>query len=146
MDRMQLGSVRMNETNESPLYGFGHNMVQIDGTLYLPVTFGTPPLSTTKMVKFYIINTASSYNAILGRPCLSSLGAVTSTPRLKFKFPTTAGIGEVRGDRNIAERCYGQALALAETEPENKQNATTFLRSVNTKKHRRSITSSRYIR
>lgn len=110
----------MNESRESPLYGFRHDLVQIDITLYLPVTFGIPPTSIISLVKFYIINTPSFYNAILGRPCLSSLGVVTSTLYLKFKFPTPSGIGEVKGDRKTVEKCYAQALALAETKPVNK--------------------------
>ncbi|XP_074352244.1 uncharacterized protein LOC141691402 [Apium graveolens] len=43
MDRMQLGSVRSNDCREDPLYGFGHNLVPIQGTLYLPAIFGTAP-------------------------------------------------------------------------------------------------------
>lgn len=86
----------MNEAHENPLYGFGHNMVQIDGTLYLCVNFGTPLKSVVNIVKFYVINTPSSYNTILGRLCLASLGAATSTPHLKVKFPTPKGIGKSR--------------------------------------------------
>lgn len=145
MDRMQLGSIRMNETHESPLYGFGHNMVQYDDTLYLPVTFGMPLTYVVNMVNFYVINTPSSYNAILGRPCLSSLGAITSTTHLKFKFPTPNDIGEVKGDRKIAEKCDGQALALVETELENKRKVTTLLRGVNKKKHRHTAATSHEI-
>lgn len=97
-DRMQLGSVRMNECRDDPLFGFGNNLVPIQGTLYLPVQFGTYPKQITHTVKFYVINTLSSYNMILGCPALTKLRAITSTPHLKFKFPTPSGIGEVKGD------------------------------------------------
>ncbi|XP_074342513.1 uncharacterized protein LOC141680096 [Apium graveolens] len=43
VDRMQLGSVCSNNCWEDLLYGFGHNLVPIQGTLYLPVTFGNVP-------------------------------------------------------------------------------------------------------
>ncbi|XP_074366491.1 uncharacterized protein LOC141707301 [Apium graveolens] len=33
LDRMQLGSVRSNDCREDPLYGFGNNLVSIQGTL-----------------------------------------------------------------------------------------------------------------
>ncbi|GMH25850.1 hypothetical protein Nepgr_027693 [Nepenthes gracilis] len=46
------------------------------------------------------------YNAILGRPCLSTFGAVTSIPHLKIKFPTSFGVGEVLGDQVINRTCY----------------------------------------
>ncbi|KAK1383957.1 hypothetical protein POM88_021692 [Heracleum sosnowskyi] len=108
VDRMQLGSVKMNDCREDPLYDFGNNLVPIQGTLYLPVLFGTYPNQVTNIVKFYVINTPSSYNVILGRPALTKLQAITSTPHLKFKFPTPSGIGEVRGDYEMASRCYRQ--------------------------------------
>lgn len=68
------------------------------------------------MVKFYVINTPSSYNVILRRPYLTKLQAITLVPHLKFKFPTLKGIGEVKGDSEMAERCYGQALVMAKTD------------------------------
>ncbi|XP_074340495.1 uncharacterized protein LOC141678116 [Apium graveolens] len=43
VDRMKLGSVRSNECREDPLYGFVNNLVPIQGTLYLPVIFGSAP-------------------------------------------------------------------------------------------------------
>ncbi|XP_074351663.1 uncharacterized protein LOC141690791 [Apium graveolens] len=52
VDRMQLGSVHSNECREDPLYGFGHNLVPIQGTLYLPVIFGTAPKQVTHVSSF----------------------------------------------------------------------------------------------
>ncbi|XP_074324398.1 uncharacterized protein LOC141661313 [Apium graveolens] len=43
VDRMQLGSVRSNGCREDPLYGFGNNLVSMQGTLYLPDLFGMAP-------------------------------------------------------------------------------------------------------
>lgn len=78
VDRMELGNVRINECNEEPLYDFGNSLVPILGTLYLPVTFGTTPNQVNHMIKFYVINTPSSYNGILGRPALTMIQAITS--------------------------------------------------------------------
>ncbi|GFS43263.1 hypothetical protein Acr_00g0084440 [Actinidia rufa] len=44
----------------------------------------------------------SPYNAILGRPTLGGIKAITSTYHLKMKFPTLTGIGEVKGDQKMA--------------------------------------------
>ena len=52
----------------------------------------------------------SAYNAILGRLGLNVLRAVVSTYHLKLKFPTSQGIGEVRGDQALARHCYNIAL------------------------------------
>uniref|UniRef100_A0A2N9FPR8 Integrase catalytic domain-containing protein n=1 Tax=Fagus sylvatica TaxID=28930 RepID=A0A2N9FPR8_FAGSY len=51
-----------------------------------------------------------AYNAIIGRPTLNRLRAVTSTYHLLLKFPTEHGIGEVRGDQVAARECYLASL------------------------------------
>ena len=57
-------------------------------------------------------------------------------PHLKVKFYTPEGIGELRGDREIANKCYGQALCITETYPKNKKKFTTMVRKINKKKQR----------
>uniref|UniRef100_A0A2N9GRM8 Reverse transcriptase domain-containing protein n=1 Tax=Fagus sylvatica TaxID=28930 RepID=A0A2N9GRM8_FAGSY len=52
----------------------------------------------------------AAYNAIIGRPTLNRLRAVTSTYHLLLKFPTEHGIGEVRGDQVAARECYLASL------------------------------------
>ena len=136
MDRMQLGSIRINYYREDPLYGFGNNIVPILGTLYLPVQFGTAPNQINHMIKFYVTDTPSSYNAIIGRPALIKVEAITSIPHLKFKFPTPFGVGEVKGDSVAAGMCYSQALIMAETHQDNKRKATIFQKQKSNKKHR----------
>lgn len=73
MDMMQLGSMKMNDCKEDPMYGFRNNLVLIQGTLYLLVLLCTSPNQVTHTVKFYVINTPSSYNVILGLPALTKL-------------------------------------------------------------------------
>ena len=103
----------------SPLYGLGHNVIPFLGTVEIPAHFGTPPAAVTKTLKFYIVNSPSAYNMILGRPTLAALRAITSTTHLKMKFPTPHGVGECRGSTTSARTCYGSALAIVETEPNN---------------------------
>ena len=136
INRMNMGSLWMDSCDKDPLYGLGHNMVPITGVIYLPVTFGTALKHVTHSCKFYVLSTPSSYNMILGKTGLSQIQASLSTPHLKLKFQTPGGVGELRGDRETADKCYGQALCIAETDPENKKKSVTMVRSLNKKKHR----------
>ena len=45
---------------------------------------------------------------------LNKLKTATSTYYLKVKFPTTHGIGEIKGDQVLARECYQFALASGE--------------------------------
>lgn len=54
------------------------------------------------MIDFLVLMAPSSYKAILGRPTLNSLKAITSTHHLKMKFPIEAGVGEVQGEQTLA--------------------------------------------
>lgn len=42
--------------------------------------------------KFYVVDPSSSYNVILGRPCIHSMKVVTSTYHKSVKFPTKWGV------------------------------------------------------
>ncbi|GAV73373.1 hypothetical protein CFOL_v3_16859, partial [Cephalotus follicularis] len=53
---------------------------------------------------FLVVDTPSPYNAIVGRPGLNLLEAIVSTRHLLMKFPTRFGVGEVRGDQEVARR------------------------------------------
>jgi hypothetical protein len=83
---------------KGPLVGFSGEQVLPIGSIDLPVMAGTSPQEKTVMVKFLVVDGRSAYNVILGRPALNDLGAVTSTPYLCMKFPTSSGVGVVRGD------------------------------------------------
>ncbi|KAK1372243.1 hypothetical protein POM88_028436 [Heracleum sosnowskyi] len=74
--RMDLGDRKMENVN-IPMYGFTGNEVKIVGTIDLPILFGTSPCQTWQMIKFHVVNAASSYNAILGRTTLTALKAIT---------------------------------------------------------------------
>ncbi|XP_074351442.1 uncharacterized protein LOC141690550 [Apium graveolens] len=136
VDRMQFGSVRSNECREDPLYGFDHNLVLIQGTLYLPVIFGSAPNQVTHVIKFYVINAPSSYNGIIGRSSLTMMQAITSISHLKIKFLTPTGVGEIKGDYGVAETCYNQGLVMIETHQDNKRKTTVLRKQQSTKKHR----------
>jgi hypothetical protein len=92
------------------LVGFTGDKVYPIGIVTLPITVGTHPKTVSKTVDFLVVNYPSAYNAIIGRPTLNRLRAVTSTYHLLLKFPTEHGIGEVRGDQVAARECYFASL------------------------------------
>ena len=120
LNRMNIESYKLEPSDQS-LYGFGHNVVQVDGIILLPVTFGSKPREVCHMIKFHVINTASPYNIILGRPTMSKLRAITSVTHLKLKFPTPRGVGVVKAELGVAGLCYRAALAMGETHKANRR-------------------------
>uniref|UniRef100_A0A2N9H0S8 Integrase catalytic domain-containing protein n=1 Tax=Fagus sylvatica TaxID=28930 RepID=A0A2N9H0S8_FAGSY len=95
---------------DAPLVGFTGDKVCPVGIVTLPITVGTHSKTVSKTVDFLVVNCPSAYNAIIGRPTLNRLRAVTSTYHLLLKFPTEHGIGEVRGDQVAARECYLASL------------------------------------
>ena len=57
------------------------------------------------VVTFTIVTSFFPYTAILGRPWLHSIEAVSSTLHVKIKFPTEQGIAVIRGDQQVARQC-----------------------------------------
>ncbi|GAV83113.1 hypothetical protein CFOL_v3_26564 [Cephalotus follicularis] len=60
---------------------------------------------------FLVVDTPSPYNAIIGRPGLNLMEAIVSTRHLLMKFPTRFGVGEARGDQQMARQCYKTVVA-----------------------------------
>ena len=97
-----------------PLVGFGGMKLQPIGTITLPVVVGSYPQRITKEVNFLVVDCSSSYNAIIGRPTLTSWKAVTFTYHLSVKLTTKYGVGQVQGDQLAAKECYLAMLAMDE--------------------------------
>ena len=71
-------------TYSSSLVNFEGKMVVPKGQIRLPVQAGTDVVE----VDFIVVNAFSPYTAIMGRPWLHSLGAVSSTIPQKVKYPS----------------------------------------------------------
>lgn len=80
-----------------PLVGFTGNKIFPLGSIALSVTTGLE-VQVTKEVVFLVVNFLSAYYAILGRPSLNQMKAVTDTYHLIMRFPINHRVGEVRGD------------------------------------------------
>ena len=56
-------------------------------------------------VDFIVVDAYSSYTAIVARPWLHTLGAVSSTLHQKVKYPSRDRIEELVGDQSMARQC-----------------------------------------
>lgn len=82
----------------SPLVDFTGDKLYPVGVITLSVMAGVNPRQVTKEVDFLVVGCPSVYNAIIGRPTLNKMKAVTSTYHLLMRFLTEEGVREVKGD------------------------------------------------
>ncbi|KAL5539356.1 hypothetical protein UlMin_044110 [Ulmus minor] len=107
-NRMNLVGVKI-EPTASSLSGFTGDSISSEGILNLPVELGSSPCQHIQAVDFVLVDCPSPYNAIIGRPTLNKIRAVTSTYHLLVKFPTVGGIGILRGDQTESREIYEAA-------------------------------------
>ena len=78
----------------SPLVRFEGKIIIPKGQVRLLVQTG----SETVEVDFIVVDAYSPYTAIVARPWLHTLGAVSSTLHQKIKYPSKGKIKEILGD------------------------------------------------
>ena len=61
-------------------------------------------------VDFIVMDAYSPYTAIVARPWLHTLGAVSSTLHQKVKYPSKGQIKEILGDQSLARQCMVAAI------------------------------------
>ena len=105
---MDLSKYQLREVS-TPLIGFTGDSVQVEGEITLPTIVGTSPRLSTVFLTYTMVRIPSAYNAILGRPGLNALWAIVSTYHLLVRFLTRYGVGELRGDQQLAKRCFSIA-------------------------------------
>ena len=66
--------------------------------------------SETVEVDFIVVDTYSPYTAIVARPWLHTLGAVSSTLHQMIKYPSGGKIEEILGDQTMARQCMIAAI------------------------------------
>jgi len=76
---------------DEPIYGFSGEKLSTRGYIDLHTIFHDGAQTKTIPIRFLIVNAPTSYNVLLGRPSLNTLGAVVSTPHLAMKFPSPSG-------------------------------------------------------
>ena len=82
----------------SPLMSFDEKLVIPKGVIRLPIQ--TSPEIVE--MNFIVVDTYSSYTAIVGRPWLHTLGAVASSLHQKVKFPSKDQVLEICGCQSTA--------------------------------------------
>ena len=93
-------------TYNSPLMGFKGKVVIPKGQIRLPVQASSEVVE----VDFIVVNSFSPYTAIVARPWLHTLGAISSTLHQKVKYLSKDQIEELVGDQSMARRCLVSAI------------------------------------
>ena len=101
----------------SPLVSFEGKMVVPRGQIRLPVQTGLDVVE----VDFIVVDVFSPYMAIMGRPWLHSLGAVSSTLHQKVKYPSGGQVLEIVGSQSMARQCL---IAAIQYKPETDVSAS----------------------
>ena len=105
-------------TYNSPLISFEDKMVVLKGQIRLLVQAGTDVVE----VDFIVVDAFSPYTAIVGRPWLHSLRAVSSTFHQKVKYSSGNEVLEIVGSQSIAKQCL---IAAIQHKPEVDTSAIT---------------------
>ena len=92
------------------LWGFSGERVLPLGSIQVVLTLGDPPCQSTKAVRFLRVDASSAYNILLGRPSLNFVRVIPSSYHTVIKFPTTNGVGMVRGNQRISMECYSASM------------------------------------
>nr|POE97845.1 hypothetical protein CFP56_35414 [Quercus suber] len=90
----------------SSLVSFEGRVVIPKGQIRLPVQTG-PEVAE---VDFIVVDTYSPYTAIVARPWLHTLGAISSTLYQKVKYPSECQVNEILGDQYMARQCLVAAI------------------------------------
>ena len=108
-DKMDIRREKL-EPVSTHLRGFSGEKVLPLGSIQLVLTLGDPPCQATTTTRFLIVDAPSTYNMLLGRPSLNAIKAISSAYHMMIKFPTTSGVGMVRGDQRVARECYSASM------------------------------------
>ena len=79
---------------DSPFISFEGKTVIPKGQIRLPIQTGSEVVE----VDFIVVDVYSPYTAIVARPWLHALGAVSSTLHQKVKYPSRGQVEEIGGD------------------------------------------------
>ena len=93
-------------TYSSPLVSFEGKIVVPRGQIRLPVQIGLDVVE----VDFIVVDAFFPYTAIMGKPWLHSLGAVSSTLHQKVKYPFEGQVLEIVGSQSMARQCLIVAI------------------------------------
>ncbi|XP_030937420.1 uncharacterized protein LOC115962670 [Quercus lobata] len=91
---------------DSPLVSFEGKIVTSKGQIRLPIQTGSDIVE----VDFIVVDAYSPYIAIVARPWLHALGAVSSTLHQKVKYPSEDRVKKVIEDQAMGRQCMVSAI------------------------------------
>ena len=91
---------------DSPLVSFEGKTITPRGQIRLPIQTGSEVVE----VDFIVVDAYSPYMAIMTRPWLHALGAVSSTLHQKVKYPSDGQVKEIVGSQSMARQCMVVAI------------------------------------
>ena len=91
---------------ESPIISFEGKTAIPKGQIRLPIQTDLEIVE----VDFTVVDSYSPYTAIVARPWLHALGAVSSTLHQKVKYPSKGLIKEILGNQSVARQCMVAAI------------------------------------
>ena len=91
---------------EFPLVSFEGKTIIPKGQIRLPIQTDSEIVE----VDFIVVNSYSPYTAIVARPWLHALGAVSSTLHQKVKYPSEGLVKEILGNQSVARQCMVAAI------------------------------------
>ncbi|XP_050241945.1 uncharacterized protein LOC126690834 [Quercus robur] len=92
---------------DSPFISFEGKTVTPKGQIRLPIQTGSEVVE----VNFIVVDAYSPYTAIVARPWIHALEAVSSTLHQKVKYPSRGQVEEIRGDQAMARQCMVAAIS-----------------------------------
>ncbi|XP_017428565.1 uncharacterized protein LOC108336606 [Vigna angularis] len=128
--KMDLSEDLIASFNEQ-IVGFAGERVDTRGYLDLRTRLETGKEARELRVRFLLVEANTSYNALLGRPCLNAFGAIVSTPHLAMKFSSERGIvctGDIKAF--LLGKDESQTTTIGgNLEPNNEYNLVEMLRT-----------------
>jgi hypothetical protein len=114
---MQLAGEQLQPYHDT-LVGFTGDQAEMMGYITLLTTFGVKENAKTIKVRYLVVRTPyASYNIIIGRPAINTLGAAMSTLYLAIKYPLdNGGVDTITGDQALARQCYELSLKIRKKE------------------------------
>ena len=91
---------------DSPLVSFKRKTVTPRGQIRLPIQTDSDVVE----VDFIVVDAYSPYTAIVARPWLHALEAVSSTLNQKVKYPSNGQVKEIVGNQSMARQCMVAAI------------------------------------
>ena len=98
-------------SNVTTLVGFSGETKRTMGEISLQVY----AQGSMSYEKFAVIDCATTYNVLLGRPWIHNVKAVASTYHQCVKIPIEWGITTIKGNQDVAQECYQVCLKPCNT-------------------------------